>query len=320
MKKQLCAGALALTMGLTLLTGCGGGAGADAPDGAQTYKIGFVLNTLENEFYITMRDAALAMQEQLENVEILVQAPEKFIDVNDEVVIIENLLAKNIDALIFSPADATSFLPVMKQCNEMGVPVILVNNTIDQDAAREQGVEWATYVGTDNMQGGGIAGEFVRAQYPDGAQIAILTGSPGVQAGDERVQGFKDVFEGDSSYTIVAEQTANWTRDEGYDVAQNIILANPEVDVFYAASDLMAFGALEAIDQMGLSGRIGVIGFDCTDEAKDLIRQGKLLGSVAQYPGDMAEQSIRAALTLLEGGTVEEYIATKIDMPQKDDL
>lgn len=330
--KKLAAIGFAFALGVTALAGCGGSeSGGDSSAASKSKsessatassstgsgevkKIGFVLNTLENEFYTMMRDGAEELANTRNDIEIIVQAPESFGDVDQEVQIVENLIAMGIDALVISPADSTSFLTVFKDLNDMNIPIILVNNGIDDEEAAKQGVSYVSYVGTDNYTGGQQAAACVKENYPDGAQIAILTGIPGVQAGDDRVQGFEDAFADDDKYEIVAKQAANWTRDEGFDVATNMLTANPDIDVFFGASDLMALGAMEAVDQMGLSGKVGVIGFDYTNEAADAIAEGKLLGSVDQKPFEMAQLSIQAAIDVLEGKEIESWIATDIGM------
>ena len=327
--KKMWAVFMAAALSAVCLSGCGnsgGGNGSVQEDSSSenredgnsasgdVRKVGFVLNTLENEFYTMMRDGAQEVADSSDSVEIIVQAPEAFGDVDQEVQIVENLIAMGIDALVISPADSTSFLSVFKELNAQDIPIILVNNGIDDAEAEKQGVYYAAYVGTDNYMGGQQAAECVKENYPDGAQIAILTGIPGVQAGDERVRGFEEAFDGDGRYEIVAKQTANWTRDEGFNVAQNMLTANPDIDVFFGASDLMALGAMEAVDQMGLTGDVGIIGFDYTNEAAQAVEEGRMLGSVDQKPVEMAQLSIQAAIDILDGKEVEEWIATDIGM------
>ena len=84
--------------------------------------------------------------------------------------------------------------------------------------------------------------------------------------------------------TIVASQPANWERDQGFNVFQNMLQAHPDIDTVFAASDLMALGAIEAIAAAGKTGKIRVIGFDALDDAKKAIAAGTMEASVAQFP------------------------------------
>jgi ribose transport system substrate-binding protein len=92
-------------------------------------------------------------------------------------------------------------------------------------------------------------------------RVSILEGVPGHETGDSRVRGFRDAIKGTLGITVVASQTANFEREQGFTVFQNMLEANPDLDLLFAASDLMALGAIEAIAAAGKTGKVRVIGF-----------------------------------------------------------
>ena len=116
------------------------------------------------------------------------------------------------------------------------------------------------------------------------AKVAILEGIPGHETGDSRLRGFRDAVAGSPGITIVASQPANWERDQGFTVFQNMLQAHAEIDALFAASDLMALGAVEAIAVANRTGKIRVVGFDALDDARKAIEAGKMAASVAQSP------------------------------------
>jgi ribose transport system substrate-binding protein len=117
--------------------------------------------------------------------------------------------------------------------------------------------------------------------------------------------------------TIVASQPANWERDQGFNVFQNMLQAHPEIDTVFAASDLMALGAIEAIAAGGKTGKIRVIGFDALDDAKKAIAAGTMDASVAQFPYEMGKAAIESAVKVMNGETLPPDIMVKLEMITK---
>jgi ribose transport system substrate-binding protein len=115
----------------------------------------------------------------------------------------------------------------------------------------------------------------------------------------------------------VASQTANWERDQGFNVFQNILQSHPGVQALFACNDLMALGAIEAIAAAGRTGDLFVVGFDALPEAKEAILQGTMAGSVAQHPSEMGKIAIENAYRLLNGENIPGEIPVTIELITK---
>ncbi|MFI4946573.1 MAG: sugar ABC transporter substrate-binding protein, partial [Burkholderiales bacterium] len=117
-----------------------------------------------------------------------------------------------------------------------------------------------------------------------------------------------------------ASQTANWERDQGYNVFQNMLQAHPEIDALFACSDLMALGAVEAIAAAGRTGKVRVIGFDALDDARKAIAAGTMLASVAQFPSEMGRQAVEDAVALVRGGAPAAERKVRIELVTRETL
>ena len=113
---------------------------------------------------------------------------------------------------------------------------------------------------------------------------------------------------------VVASRSANWERDQGYTVFQNILQANPTVNALFAANDLMALGAVEAIAAAGKTGKVTVIGFDAQDEARAAVKAGKMAATIAQNPALMGRTAVERAVALLKGESVPADIGVSIEL------
>ena len=101
------------------------------------------------------------------------------------------------------------------------------------------------FVGSDNCRGGHqLIGEFLVKASGGKTRVTSLEGSARHETGDSRVRGFRDAVKGSPGIVIVASQTANWERDQGFSVFQNILQAHPDLDTVFACNDMMALGAI----------------------------------------------------------------------------
>jgi len=298
------------------LSGCdrGGDQGA-----AGKPTIAFVLKTLNNPFFVDMQNGAKEAAKRL-NVNLIVQAPQRDTDSERQMQIVENLIQTRPDALCIVPSGSKELLPAIAKANRAGIPVLIIDQGIDQEAARESGIRTETYIGSPNYDGGRIAGEFLVKESDGTAKVAILEGVPGQEAGTQRFDGFTEVLKGHPGMEIVASQTANFSRDQGFNVFQNMLTAHPEIDALFATNDMMALGAIEAIRAAGKTGAITVVGFDAVDDARDAIREGTMMGTVAQYPAEMGRMAVESAVKIITGESVPEYVPVKIEMFTQDNL
>jgi ribose transport system substrate-binding protein len=200
------------------------------------------------------------------------------------------------------------------------VPIIIVDTRVDAKAAADAGVKTETFVGSDNYAGGKLAGDYLVKTTGGKAHVAILEGIPGHETGDSRMRGFRDAVKDAAGVTIVASQPANWERDQGFNVFQNMLQAHPDIDSVFACSDLMALGAIEAIAAAGKTGKIRVIGFDALDDAKKAIAAGTMEASVAQFPSEMGKAAVESAVKVIRGEKIPDDIKVKLELVTKDNV
>ena len=309
---------ITLMMLMTFGVGCGSNdTGGDTQDAEKTYKIGFVPKSLSNPYFITMNEGIEA-EAKLQNVELVVQSPEKETDVARQIQIIEDMITQQVDAILVTPAGAKELASVIKKANDAGIIVIDIDEKLDADMLAAEDAHYDTYIASDNFLGGQLAAELMIKKLGGEGEVAILEGAPGHAVAIARAGGFNDGIS-KSNIKVVASQTANWARDEGFNVFQNMLTANPNIKGVFAASDLMALGASEAAQQAGRSD-IVIIGFDANDEAKEAVKNGTMAGTVAQDPELMGRTGVQLAVKALSGETISKETPVEIQLVTKETL
>jgi len=300
-----------------LVIACGCNRGGSATGSATSRpRIALVLKTLNNPFFNDMQRGAQQAADRL-GVELVVQAAERETDVERQMQIVENLIQSGVQALALTPSGSKEVVPAVVKANRASIPVVIVDTRLDTGAAAEAGVKTASFIGSDNYEGGRTAARFVVDESKGTANVAILEGIPGHETGDSRMRGFKDGIAASPGVRIVASQTANWERDQGFNVFQNMLQAHPEIDTVFACNDMMALGAIEAIRAAGQAGKIRVVGFDAVDDARKAIREGTMAASVAQFPDEMGRIAIENAVKTLRGEAVQPDVKVRIELVNK---
>jgi ribose transport system substrate-binding protein len=281
-------------------------------------RIALVLKTLNNPFFNDMQRGAQKAADAL-GVELVVQAAERETDVERQMQIVENLIQSGVKALALTPSGSKEVVPAVVKANRANIPVVIVDTRLDSAAAAEAGAKSASFIGSDNYDGGLTAAKFVVSATAGKANVAVLEGIPGHETGDSRIRGFKEGIAATPGIKIVASQPANWERDQGFNVFQNMLQAHPEIDTVFACNDMMALGAIEAIRAAGKTGRIKVVGFDAVEDARKAINDGTMLASVAQFPEDMGRSAIENAVKALRGEPVQPDVKVRIELVTKGD-
>lgn len=294
-----------------LAAGCGRQSGSDAADGRPT--IALVVKTLNNPFFIDMQRGAEEAA-KAHGVNLLVQAAEREVDVERQMQIVENLIQRRVSALLITPSGSREIVSAIVKANRAGIPVLILDTRTDAAALSAAGGFIAAFIGSDNYEGGRIAGEHLVARMSGQARIAVLEGIPGHETGDARLRGFRDALQDHPGMQIIVSQPANWERDLGFNVTQNLLQAHPTVNALFAASDLMALGATEAIAAAGRTGSITIVGFDAMNEARAAIAKGTMAASIAQNPAQMGRMGVESVVKLLAGETLTAEIAVPIEL------
>ena len=279
--------------------------------------VALVLKTLNHPFFVDMRRGAQEAADRL-GVNLQVQAAEREIDVEKQMQIVENMIQTGIQALVITPSGSREIVPALVKVMNAKVPIVAVDTRLDAKAAADAGVRTETFIGSDNYAGGKLAGEHLVKVTGGKARVAILEGIPGHETGDSRLRGFRDAVKDAPGMTIVASQPANWERDQGFNVFQNMLQAHPDITSVFACSDLMALGAIEAIAAAGKTGTIRVIGFDALADARKAIDAGTMEASVAQFPSEMGRVAVESAVKVIRGEKIPADIGVKLALVTKD--
>ncbi|MBA2174824.1 ribose ABC transporter substrate-binding protein RbsB [Halobacillus locisalis] len=280
----------------------GGEEGEGSDDGAK--KIGLSISTLNNPFFVSLKDGAEKAAEEAGYEITTVDAQN---DPATQVSDIEDLLQQNIDVLLVNPADSAAVASAIESANSAGVPVITVDRTAD-------GGEVVTHIASDNVAGGEMAGQFIADELGEEGQVVELEGIPGASATRERGEGFHNIVDELDGIEVVAKQSANFDRSEGLTVMENILQSTDSLDAVFAHNDEMALGAVQALESQGMLEDVIVVGFDATDDARTAVSEGRMDATVAQQPELIGEEAIMAADQVMNDEEVEEFIPVELQL------
>jgi ABC-type sugar transport system substrate-binding protein len=277
-------------------------------------KIAYIVKAMTDQFWIDMRKGADDAANEF-NVELSFQAPDKETDVERQVQMMENAIISKVDAIILSAASSTALNPTIVKANNAKIPVILVNDTVDEANLKTEGGFVDTYVGIDQYKSAALAGTYAANNLP-GGKVLLLEGIAGVDAHDQRLNGFKDQVAGKPGFEIVASLAAHCDRNEAYNVMQDVITRYPDVNLVWAINAEMGQGAIRAIEEAKKTG-ITVFDFDNSKDDSEAIKAGTLAGSIDQYPAVQARAAIQACLDALAGKKLPPHTETKAELVTK---
>lgn len=282
---------------------------------AQDYTLGLSVSTLNNPFFVSLRDGAKEAAEE-HGVDLVVADGQD--SVSTQMSDIENLVSRGVDAILINATDGEAVVPAVEEANEAGIPVLAIDRGIS-------GGNVAIYVASNNVTGGKMAAHYTAAKMALQGKIVMLEGIPGTSAARERGQGFTEVIDSLPDVEIIESEPAGFAQNEGYEVMQNILTAQSDIDAVFAQNDLMGLGALQAIEGAGRLDEMFVVGFDAVDPAIEAIEDGRMSATIMQQPALMGEMGVEQAVQLLEGEIeVEEgeteFVPVPLKLITKDNL
>jgi len=284
-------------------------AGTAAP--AATRTIGVSLLTLENPFFKVIGDNIAAEGKQHGYEAIVVSADKDVAKQGNQV---KDFIVKKASAIVLSPCDSKSIIPVIQEANAAGIPVFTVDIPCN-----EPGVKIVTQVATDNFGGGKEAARaMIEALGAAGGKIAVLH-MPQAESCRLRVKGFREVIEDHNATAaakveIVTELESGGAKDTGYKAAEDAVQAHPDLRGIFAINDPAALGARAALERAAKADQIVIVGFDGQPEGKQAIKEGKIYADPIQFPAKMGVEVVKAIVDHSQGKDVppETLIPTSL--------
>jgi ABC-type sugar transport system substrate-binding protein len=308
------AGALALT-GTLALSACGSDSDASSGSaGGGSDKVAAVIKGLDNPFFQAMEDGINA-QAEADSVEVTVQAAQSITDTTGQSDKLSALAQQDYGCFVVNPISGTNLVNGLARIGAKDIPIVNIDSPVDANAAEEAGVDLATYIGTDNTEAGGKAGDAMVEAVGSG-QVALIGGISGDVTSGARLDGFTQAVEG--KLDIVQTTAADWERQKALTAATTIMEKNPDLKGFFAANDDMGLGIVQAVKNSGKAGKITVISVDGNEDALEAVESGDLYATVAQYPYAIGQLGVQACEKAMAGEDVPTEITSPTAVVTKD--
>jgi ribose transport system substrate-binding protein len=292
-KAMLCVGIL----GAAVMVGCGGddGDGAGAKK-AEPVRVAVVLAALDNPFYVAQKAGIEEEASKHSDAKVTVSAGRERTASDEVIGLIEDAIAKDVDAIAVNGSDDAPLIPVLKRVIAAKIPLVLFDAPADELKG-----QYASYIGTDNEAGGKAAGEWLKTQMPDGGKLGMLLCVAGHPVTVARVKGFEQGAGG--AFKVVSRVDAECDRDKGRKVMEDMITAHPDLDAVFSTSDGQTMGAIEALKAAHKDPTF--VSFDAQPEAVDAIKAGNIIDASSGWSARaLGAEAIKAAIAAAHGESV----------------
>ena len=302
-----------VAVSLLVASGCQRAGGGGGGGGGGKRVIAVIPKGVAHFFWQSVHAGAEAAAKEA-NVEVVWKGPAQETDYSGQINIVEDAINRRVDGIVLAPTHRDSLVPVVERAQRDGIPVAIFDSGIGTD-------KYVSYVATDNRQGGAQAAERLASKLGGKGRVAILGVKAGSVSTDEREQGFQETIKQKyPGIEIVAFQYGESDRARSLDRAADILTAHPDLDAFFASNESSTVGAVQAIKQKGLAGKIVLVGFDSSPNLVEDLKAGAIDSLVLQNPYKMGYEAVKAMVAKLDGQSPPRQVDTGVKLLTKDNL
>ncbi len=226
---------------------------------------------------------------------------------------VEDFISQKVAAIVLTPYDSQAIGSAIVEANRAGIPVF----TADIANTSRQGVVVA-HIASDNVQGGAQAAKLMCKATGGSGEVAILD-EPEVTSVQDRVKGFHAGLAACPGVKVVADIDGGGERAKASSAAEDVLQAHKNLKGIFGINDDSALGAAKAVEAAGLTGKVAVIGYDATPEARAAIKAGTMYGDAIQHPDQIGAKTIDAIALSFAGKPVPKKIAVPVGTFTKAD-
>lgn len=268
---------------------------------SSTPKLGLSLSTLNNPFFVQIKEGA---QDEANKLGVDLTVTDAQNDASQQANQLQNFTSSNVGAIIVNPVDSDAAGPAVRAANKARVPVVAIDRGVNK-------ADTTALVASDNVEGGRLGARALAEKLGGRGTIVILQGQAGTSASRERGAGFAEGLAAYPGITVAAEQPADFDRTKGLDVMTNLLQAHPDVNGVFAENDEMALGAIKALGAKAGTA-VQVVGFDGTPDGLQAVESGTMFASVAQQPKELGRIAVRNALLAAQDKQVEQTVKVPV--------
>ena len=323
-RNQFCKNLLALSVlaATTIFSACNNGGSsqektadkATATAGAPL-KIAVIPKGATHVFWKNVHAGAAKAAQELGNVEIIWQGPQKEDDRQMQIQLMQNFISRRVDGIVLAPLDDRSLVPPVKAALSRKIPVVI----FDSDLASK---EYASFVASDNFAGGKLGAQRLAEIMSAQGKVILLRYSEGSASTTAREEGF---LAGIKEYApqielVSTNQYAGSTMEKAFQVSQNLLNRYTDVDGIYCVNESATQGMLRALQTANRAGKVKLVGFDSNETLVAALRAGTLHGIAVQDPFNMGYLGVKTAVAVIRGEAFEKRIDTGITMVTPDNM
>ncbi|MDB5439027.1 MAG: rbsB2 [Caulobacteraceae bacterium] len=262
---------------------------------AEPVRIGLAVANLQADFFNQIKQSVEA-QAAAQGIEVVTVDAKG--DGATQVSQIQDLVNQHVKALIYIPAGAAAAAAPIKIAHEAKIPIVTVDRNPD-------GAPGDTFIATDSVTAAKALGDYVCKTTGGKGKLAIIQGQIGTTPENDRDTGFKEALAACLGIKeVTREASKQWMKDEGFNIAQNMLQRDPAIDIIFGRADALAMGAAQAVKAANLSHKVMVVGFDGDPSALEAVRDGGLDATMTQRTQAMGALALKSALDLVAGKTL----------------
>jgi len=261
------------------------------------YTISLLTGTMDNPYWQIVSQWADKAAEML-NVNLVKLAVDIEGVATQQISQVEDRVAQGDDAIVIAVQETKGLIPAIEAANKAGIPVIAI------DKAAEGG-KFESIIMTDNVAAAYDGGKWVAEQIGGKGKVLVIEGVPGGQTATDRKTGAHKALSEYPDIQIIS-LTGEWQTAKAQAVTEDVLTANPDLAGVFASNDLMAIGAVTALTAANM--QVPVCGFDAIPAALEMVRDGRLGATIAQFPGKMGFLGVEYAVRVIEGQKVPETV------------
>ncbi len=301
-----------LALGAAVAAGHGSvGCGSQGPT---KLKVAVVPKGTTHEFWKTVNAGAIKAARELD-VDVVWKGPLKEDDLKEQVGIVESFIAHRVNGIVLAPLNDKGLLPPVKAAKRAHIPVVIFDSAL-------QGDEHASYVATDNVAAGKLAGERLAKLTEARGNVLLLRYLEGSASTSQREQGFIDALKSAADLKLVSDnQYGGATTESAFSTSESLLLAKGadkgEVAGVFCPNESTTFGMLLALRKLGLAGKVKLVGFDASEKLVAGLREEHIHALVVQDPLNMGYLAVKTMVKLLRKEPVEAVIDTGARVVEK---